>query len=88
MLIDPLYQIKSLEFKKIDNSCLCALHEMKPLSAKSMRQTVPTGSVWDGGMLLSLEWAGLLQKFVLTVLTCSIFPRSDAVKFIVRSIEI
>ena len=47
---------------------------------------MPTGSVWDDVMLLSLEWG--LQKLVLTVQTCSTFPRSDAVKFIVRSIEI
>ena len=72
--------------QEIDNYCSCALHETKPLSEKSMRQCVPTGSVWDDVMLLSLEWG--LQKLVLTVQTCSTFPRSDAVKFIVRSIEI
>lgn len=47
---------KTIGMQEIDNYCLCALHEMKALSEKSMRQAVPTGSVWDDVMLLPLEW--------------------------------
>ena len=72
--------------QEIDNYCLCALHEMKPLSEKLMRQAMPTGSVWDD--VVFCPQSGVLQKLVLTVQTCSTFPRSDAVKSTVRSIEI
>lgn len=70
----PIIRDKIIEIQTIDKICLYVPFKINLLSAKWMRQTMPTESVQDSGMLLSFKW-GLLRE-PCSALTSPTFPEN------------
>lgn len=52
----PIIFDKIIKIQTIDKICLYVQFKINLLSAKWMRQTLPTESLQDSGMLLSFKW--------------------------------